>query len=338
MKPLEASGIRHRYGTFELSVDHAELIAGRVTCFMGPTGSGKSTLVRILGGLERPQQGVVLNTGKKRHLVTALQKPVMWHGSVQENVEYGMKVRRMGKRQRRSRAEDVMDEFGIAMLAGHDARTLSGGQTQKVALARALVLDAEVMLLDEPLAHIDLESARAIATTLKRFTSRTGCATGWVTHQANEALGVSDYLAVMDDGRVLQPGPTLDVSRTLGGQNIIAAEVLSSAGGLGTVAVADHRFEVATDLPAKTPVFMLIRPEELMLWKSLLPGPSPRNRFEASVGEITWQGAIATVHMKSDFSFTAIVTDSTFEELAIHPGARLWVGFKATATSVIARN
>ncbi|MEO7804371.1 MAG: ABC transporter ATP-binding protein [Actinomycetota bacterium] len=338
MNPLQASGIRHRYGTFELNVDQIELTSGKVTCIMGRTGSGKSTLVRILGCLERPQHGVVQHAGGKHDLVTALQKAIMWQGSVQENVEYGMKVRRIGKRQRRSRAEDALDALDIYELASHDVRTLSGGQTQKVALARAIVLDPEVLLLDEPLAHIDQESARTIATTLKTFTSRTGCATGWVTHEVNEALGVSDYLAVMDDGRMMQSGQTLDVARLLGGHNIIPAKIESCVGGLATAAVNDHRFEVVTDLVAATEVFLLVRPEELTLSQDQQPGSSPRNHFEATVTEVTWHGAVATIHLKNDFSVTAVVTRPALEELGIILGTQLWVNFKATATSVIPRS
>jgi putative spermidine/putrescine transport system ATP-binding protein len=194
--------------------------SGEFFSFLGPSGSGKTTCLRMIAGFEQPTEGRVLLQGKDvaglppydRDVNTVFQDYALFpHLSVGENVEYGLKVKGVGRADRRTRAADALTMVRLDGFGSRRINQLSGGQRQRVALARALVNRPKVLLLDEPLGALDLKLREEMQVELKRIQSEVGITFIYVTHDQDEALAMSDRLAVFTDGRLEQVGPPAEV-------------------------------------------------------------------------------------------------------------------------------
>ena len=214
-------GIRKTYGEV-VAVDHVDLEIRRGEFFtlLGPSGSGKTTTLRLVAGFERPDEGRIFLRGLDvtdrppyaRNVNTVFQDYALFpHMNVLANVEYGLKVKGVERRQRRGRAEEALK---LVRLGGFGARKpvqLSGGQRQRVALARAIVNRPQVLLLDEPLGALDLKLRQEMQTFLKALQSELGITFVYVTHDQEEALTMSDRIGVFNAGRIEQVGSPEDV-------------------------------------------------------------------------------------------------------------------------------
>jgi putative spermidine/putrescine transport system ATP-binding protein len=197
-----------------------EINEGEFFTMLGPSGSGKTTLLRVIAGFERPDSGTVELGGVDvssqppyaRDVNTVFQDYALFpHLSVIENVEYGLKIRKVAKLERRRRAEATLDMVRLSDLGGRKPIQLSGGQRQRVALARAIVNEPEVLLLDEPLGALDLKLRQEMQTELKRIQQEVGITFIYVTHDQEEALTMSDRLAVLNGGQIEQIGTPVEV-------------------------------------------------------------------------------------------------------------------------------
>jgi putative spermidine/putrescine transport system ATP-binding protein len=197
-----------------------EIAEGEFFTMLGPSGSGKTTLLRVIAGFERPDSGTVELGGADvtrqppyaRDVNTVFQDYALFpHMTVIENVEYGLKIRKIPKAERRRRAERTLDMVRLSELGGRKPLQLSGGQRQRVALARAIVNEPEVLLLDEPLGALDLKLRQEMQTELKRIQQEVGITFIYVTHDQEEALTMSDRLAVLNRGQIEQIGTPVEV-------------------------------------------------------------------------------------------------------------------------------
>jgi putative spermidine/putrescine transport system ATP-binding protein len=213
--------IRKSYGQV-LAADgvNLEIAEGEFFTMLGPSGSGKTTLLRIIAGFERPDSGTIELGGSDvtrqppyaRDVNTVFQDYALFpHMSVVENVEYGLKIRKVPKAERRARAERMLDMVRLSGLGARKPLQLSGGQRQRVALARAIVNEPEVLLLDEPLGALDLKLRQEMQTELKRIQQEVGITFIYVTHDQEEALTMSDRLAVLSGGQIEQIGTPIEV-------------------------------------------------------------------------------------------------------------------------------
>jgi len=214
-------GVRKTYGEV-VAVDHLDLDVRRGEFFtmLGPSGSGKTTTLRLIAGFERPDEGQIelrgVDVAQKppydRPVNTVFQDYALFpHMTIGENVEYGLRVQGIGKRERRERAAETLE---MVQLRGFDKRKplqLSGGQRQRVALARAIVNRPEVLLLDEPLGALDLKLRQEMQIELKRIQQEVGITFIYVTHDQEEALTMSDRVAVFNAGRIEQVGSPADI-------------------------------------------------------------------------------------------------------------------------------
>jgi putative spermidine/putrescine transport system ATP-binding protein len=218
---VKLTGLRRSYGPVT-AVDGVDLevAEGEFFTMVGPSGSGKTTLLRLIAGFERPDRGTVELAGVDvtrqppyaRDVNTVFQDYALFpHMSVMENVEYGLRVQRVGKAQRRRRADAALGMVRLAGLGDRKPVQLSGGQRQRVALARAIVNEPEVLLLDEPLGALDAKLRQEMQVELKRIQREVGISFVYVTHDQEEALTMSDRLAVFNQGRIEQIGSPVEV-------------------------------------------------------------------------------------------------------------------------------
>jgi thiamine transport system ATP-binding protein len=295
----------------DVSLDVAD---GEFFTLVGPSGCGKTTTLRAIAGFESPDSGSVRFGEREmsgvppenRDVGIVFQNYALFsHMTVGENVAYGLRFRETPGNQ--STDERVADLLELVDLPGFEERSpdeLSGGQRQRVALARALAPGPDVLLLDEPMSALDARLRQNLRTQVKRIQSELGITTVYVTHDQEEALAVSDRVAVMHDGRVEQVGRPEDVYRRpssrfvaefLGENNVFAGEVEAGPGESdGTVRVGDATFRLAgLDAPDGETVTFCVRPEHLVR------GPA-ENGFEAAVETVEFLGESFRVHLDWD--------------------------------------
>jgi putative spermidine/putrescine transport system ATP-binding protein len=251
---IRLAGVRKHYGDVT-AVDgvNLEVRRGEFFTLLGPSGSGKTTCLRMIAGFERPDEGRIELAGEdvsrlppaERDVNTVFQDYALFpHMSVGDNVAYGLKVKKVAKAERANRVEEALKMVRLEGYSDRRPSQLSGGQRQRVALARALVNRPRVLLLDEPLGALDLKLRQQLQVELKRIQAEVGITFVYVTHDQDEALTMSDRIAVMDGGHVLQVGSPRDVyeepgSRFVAGfvgvSNLLELPVERSDGGVLTL-------------------------------------------------------------------------------------------------------
>jgi spermidine/putrescine transport system ATP-binding protein len=346
--------VTKRFGEFT-AVDNVGLTirAGEFLTLLGPSGCGKTTLLRMISGFEQPTHGTVLLDGRdvtgvppyKRDVNQVFQSYALFpHLSVADNIEFGLRMKRVARPERRRR---VAEAVSLVSLDGMEARRphqLSGGQRQRVALARAIVNQPKVLLLDEPLAALDAKLRRAMQVELKRLQQRLGITFVFVTHDQDEALTMSDRIAVINRGRIEQLGSgdevyhhprTTFVANFIGQANIIESRLVSRNGRTALVRLGE-RIELivnAENLPeGAASALISFRPEKLHLRKGdagpidATPGTPGENAFEAEVVEELFKGPIdqLVLRTESGLQFTCVVANESYTQEAFHRGDRVW--------------
>ena len=232
---VEFRAVTKRFGSLTaVNAVSLKVRQGEFLSLLGPSGCGKTTSLRLIAGFEQPDEGEILIGGTdaagtppyKRDVNTVFQSYALFpHMSVLDNVAYGLKQRGMGKAERYARAREALELVQLTGREKHRPKMLSGGQQQRVALARALVMNPRVLLLDEPLGALDLKLRKEMQIELKRIQSQVGITFVYVTHDQEEALSMSDRVAVMSNGVIEQ----LDEPRTIYDQPLtrMAAEASS---------------------------------------------------------------------------------------------------------------
>lgn len=353
LKLVEAA--REAGGAELFSVDELEILAGEVLCIIGPNGAGKSSLLRVLGMLEPPTRGQLLLDGsevskgnlvkQRRRVATVFQEPLLYDTTVYENVAAGLKYRHIPRREISGRVAAALDLLGVGHLAGHRAHSLSGGEAQRVSVARALVLEPEVFLLDEPLGGLDPEAARKLLEDLRQLLHERKITTVFVSHDRSEALAIADRVAVMMSGKIVQLGPVQEVfarpatpeaASFVGVETVLSGRVLESQGGSSVVEVDGVRIVAAAE--GDKDVFVCIRPEDVTLTRIDEDiHSSARNRFTGSVESIVPLGPHYRVELNCGFPLVCFVTKQAVEELELAPGSAVGAMFKATAVHLLPR-
>ena len=336
-----------------LNVDDVDVRGGEVLALLGPNGAGKSTLLRVISMLQRPEQGSVSFRGlsgrdaerlMRRQCAVVFQRPHLWAGTVRENVELGLRLRRHPTESTRRMAEEAAAQLGIEGLLKRDARSLSGGEAQRVAIARAMALQPDVLFLDEPAANLDAMARTALMDDLDHVARDGRHATVLATHDRADAFSLADRVVVLRDGRVVQTGEPEDlfenpadpfIAAVTGAELSFRASVTSSHDGLLTIRVGESELIATGTADAGDQVRVVYRPEDLFLSKTEISA-SPRNRFRAEVTEVRSSGSLLRVRLEGTGHWVAVITRAAGDELSLEVGSRIWVQVKATALHAFA--
>lgn len=344
---LEVKAVSKRFGQ-TLTADELSLTVeqGEFFTFLGPSGSGKSTILRMVAGLETPDSGQILIDGQdvstvppwRRNLGMMFQQYAVFpHMSVAENVGYGLKVRGMSGDAIKRRVEDMLELVGLSGYKNKNVTFLSGGEQQRVALARALAPQPRILLLDEPLSSLDEKIRRAMQTELKHVHSKSGTTFLYVTHDQEEALTMSDRIAVFNRGVCVQcdaPEPLYKRPRTrfvadfFRGCNVLTAERVAKSGARATFRLAEMVIDgVPVEDGAAAPgSHIAIRAENVHI------GPDAANRHcqvNAVLIESTYRGTVVDYRLELSDGQQLLAT--TTRHVDLPSGRRVPVGFDLDA-------
>lgn len=329
---LEARHLEHRYGDrVVLSIEHVELPAGSITALVGANGSGKSTLLRVLAFLEAPHGGTLeldgtpITTAKarrtaRRAVTLVEQQPYLFRGTVRANMRFGLSARGCRGTQAEGRIVQAMARLHISDLLDREAGSLSDGETQKIAIARALALHPEVLLLDEPASAADRASTNHLYQVLEEA-CKDGLTVCFASHQLEDAYRWSERFIALADGRT-SPVTLENVFRV----------VLPPGEGAKCVPVGEITIHVVTD--TEGPATIAIPPDDLIV--STRPFPSSaRNQFPGRVKRISDAGrGRVTLIVDAGMELVARITPAALEELDLSLGSQVALSVKAMAVRV----
>jgi len=341
---VELRNISKRFGGFtalqEVSFEIAE---GEFMTFLGPSGCGKTTCLRLISGFDTPSTGEVFIGGKdvtfdppyRRSVNQVFQSYALFpHLSVYENISFGLRMKKVSPADIKKRVDRIVEMTSLQEFVSRKPAQLSGGQRQRVALARAIVCEPKVLLLDEPLSALDAKLRGQMRIELKQLQKRLGITFIFVTHDQEEALTMSDRVAVISCGRVEQIG-TVDeiyyrpasrfVATFIGETNIVEAEVLSGRNGL-----LHCRIEGGLELDVKAgrgaaggKLLLSLRPEKIRLYRTPPVGP---NAFPGRISVEVFKGAVddLTVVVAGGLELQALLANDGQQEFDFHEGEEVF--------------
>jgi spermidine/putrescine transport system ATP-binding protein len=353
---LELAGLRKVHGT-TVAVDRIDMriVAGEFFSLLGPSGCGKTTTLQMIGGFEAPSEGSIRLDGRdltgmpahRRPINTVFQSYALFpHLSVAQNVEYGLRWRPgVSKAERRTRAGEALDLVQLSRLAGRRPTQLSGGEQQRVALARALVCRPSVLLLDEPFGALDAKLRKTLRAELAAVQRAVGTTFVFVTHDQEEALEISDRIAVMNHGRVVQCGRPKDVYETpdtefvadfLGLANLLEVTCVEADDtNVAQVRLGEFPVSATPVGDARTgPGRIVVRPERIRLEAA---GHTGANRVPAIVDRLVYVGATSQVLVRLAHGPAVqvlLVNDSDHDHL--NPGQPVTLFLPPTAVRLLA--
>ncbi|MDD3977389.1 MAG: ABC transporter ATP-binding protein [Methanomicrobium sp.] len=342
---------------FSLNVN-INVAKGRTLVLIGENGAGKSTFLNILSGLIAPDTGeITLNdriifsseskisvSSEERNTGHLFQSYALFpHMSVYENIAFGLTCKKIPKEKINELVSEQMEAMHISDFADVNVKNLSGGQKQRVALARALVLKPDILLLDEPLAAVDVRMQSEMRRELRQRIKAAKIPCVIVTHTLTDALELGDDVAIIERGRIIQSGKPEDVfkkpksgfvARFTGMENIFRG--IAENNNIHKAAETEIRIgEVIlhTITEEKGEVIVGIRAEEIILSKEPLDSTA-RNMLKGKVSEINWNGALSRVIVDTGIPITVAVTQNSMERLNLQTGQEIYVIFKAPAVHV----
>jgi iron(III) transport system ATP-binding protein len=303
---IRVEGVAKRFGAVT-AVDRADLTVadGELFTLLGPSGCGKTTLLRLLAGFYQPDEGEIRFGDRvvsglapyERNIGMVFQNYALWpHMTVKHNIAYGLRLRKLPRAEIAARLAEGLRKVNLVGFESRYPGQLSGGQQQRVALARALVLNPDILLLDEPLSNLDAKIRVQVRAEIRKLQQDLGITTIYVTHDQEEALSLSDRVAVMKDGRVLQVGVprelyerprTRFVADFVGTNNLLPGQVTERRGGTLIVDTALGRLEAIPNGAVGGRCVLAIRPENVAI--AVAP-PAPGNVVRGRISLTSYLG------------------------------------------------
>ena len=292
---------------------------GEFVTFLGPSGCGKTTTLRLIAGFGKPDEGTILMEGKeisevppyKRNLNTVFQRYALFpHLDVYDNVAFGLKLQKLPEDEIEKRVKRVLKLVSMSDYEDRDVESLSGGQQQRVAIARALINRPQILLLDEPLAALDLKMRKDMQIELKEMHKKLGITFIYVTHDQEEALTLSDTIVVMNEGKIQQIGTPIDIYNEP--VNAFVADFIGESNILNGTMVEDRRVSfigqtfdcVDEGFGENTPVDVVVRPEDIYFTTD-----PAKCQFRATVASCTFKGVHYEMFVNTESGFELMIQD-----------------------------
>ncbi len=346
---LKLDGVFKAWKKFELTDVNLQVATGEYLVILGPTGAGKTLLLETIVGFHTPDRGRILLDGRsvagtppeKRGIGYVPQNCVLFpHMTAKKNIEFGLKVRGIEGVKRKDKVDRVIEALGLKRLENRFPATLSGGERQKVALARVLAIEPRLILLDEPLSSVDADTKRGLRYELRRIHRELHVAVIHVTHDQMEAFSLAEKVAVMRDGRIVQMGNVADVfndptdefvARFLGYENVFEAKVKQSGGGFSLLESGRLVFKAAVDVKSEA-CMVGVRPEDVVLGRTQ---PSDvTNAFKGKVQDIADLGSVVSVTVSAGLPLKASMAKRSFLDMHLDEAQEVWISFDSESVRV----
>lgn len=329
---LELRGVRHRYeGRTVLDLERFTVERGATVAIVGPNGSGKSTLLRLAALLERPTEGEVWLDGRRaaparafrRRVTLVEQRPILFRGTVRENLAYGLTAAGVSGPAAHDRLEATARRLDVHPLLERRRSELSEGEIQRVAVARALVIESDVLLLDEPVSSADRAAAQQLYRVLQEERARRPVTICLASHQLEDAYRWSDDLRVLADGRLAPVTP----------ENLFRVDLASGPPDV-TRHVRVGPLDIVVVTERSGPAILAVAPSDIFVSRDPVAS-SARNVFSGQVSRLA-RPRPGLVHVTADvgIELIAAVTEESVRELGLTPGAHVTYAFKASAVRV----
>lgn len=336
-------------GDFVLRDANLDISAGEYFVILGPTGAGKTVLLESIAGLYPLERGRIWLNGRevtklepeKRGISIVYQDQMLFpHLSVRDNITFGLRVRKRNLSETERTVHWLAELLEIHHLLDRRPETLSGGEKQKVALARALGVRPQLLLLDEPLSALDLSSREVLQRELRQIHERYRVTTVHVTHDFEEAIALADRVAVIGDGCIQQIGTPEQIFRQPSSEfvarfamvrNIFRGEVLSGERGDALFDVSGTRLAVVTEHRGEC--HASLRPEDIIVSHAPFPS-SARNSFSGTITGITDKGSTLLLMVRVPPDFVCLVTRNSFDAMGLSVGKQIYITFKASAVNI----
>jgi tungstate transport system ATP-binding protein len=346
-----------RGGVRILDIPSFSLQENEFLSLIGPNGAGKTTLLLAIMGLLHPDGGGIRYRGEpvtgeaarlalRRRIAMVLQEPLLFDSTVYDNVASGLKIRGIGRAETRERTLAYLERFRLAELAQRSARKLSGGESRRVSLARAFAVEPEVIIFDEPFANLDLPTRQALTEDMDRVIRERGIAAILVTHDQSEALRLSNRIAVLNDGRIIQEGSPAAVmnepvnefvANFVGMETILEAVVLENRDQRMILRVGGQEMDAIGSQKPGEEAYCCIRPENVTVGTENPHWTSARNIYRGTIVEIASLGPFLKLRLDCGFPLTSYVTPESFVSLGLAPGREVFAAFKATSVHPITK-
>ena len=334
---------------FTLSGINLEVEKGEYFIILGPTGAGKTLLLETIAGLRKSDAGsifinevdVTRMEPESRRIGFVYQDYALFpHLSVRENIIFGLKCRKVLKAEIAAKLKQLSGLLNIEQLLERKPETLSGGEKQKVALARALSTDPDVVLLDEPISALDPQQRESVQNDLKDICKKLNRTFIHVTHNFEEAIALGDRMVVLSEGRLIQAGtpeaifrhPNSEfVARFAMTRNIFSGSVTDDGCGGAIFTIDNNKLEVVTGLRGQ--LHASVRPEDILISREMLIS-SARNSIKGKITHVDDRGATLYITIATPIPFICLVTRRSYEELGLAEGSEAYITFKASAIHV----
>ncbi len=351
---IEFEDVSLSLGRFSLNDISFRVDEGDYYFILGPSGAGKTVILEAIAGLHIPDSGRVLVRGEdvgdrppeKRRLSLVYQDYSLFpHMTVFDNVAFGLRMQKCAKHEIRERVDDILDRFGMPPhFRERYPLTLSGGEQQRVALARSLVVNPEILLLDEPLSALDPLMREKFITDLHDLHHENGLTIVHVSHSRQEALALADHVAVIIDGSLKQEDTvegvfnrpaTEEVGRFVGIDNILRGRVAASRDGLMDVDVDGVTVSAVGSYPAGMELTLFLRGEDVMLFLSDGAVTSARNTLAGEITGISRMGAVVRLKTDCGIPLSVLITRQSCDDMGLCTGKKVLVRFKATSVHAV---
>ncbi len=358
MALIETVKLEQKYdGRAALKGVNLKIERGDVFALIGPTGAGKTTLIKLLDLLNVASSGIIYFDGvdvtrdrrkrleARRRMALVQQEPIVFAMSVYDNIACGLRWRHKRNKIVRQKVESMLELVGMTDYRDRSAKTLSGGETRRLAIARALVTEPEVLFLDEPTTNLDPISMSKIEEVLVHIIREQKTTVVMATHDMLQGQRLADGIGVLINGKLQQVGSpnevfyspkTREVAEFVGMENILGGVVLGKEGNLVTIGLNGSDIQAISEHEVGDRVYAIIKPEDITFSLSREKG-STRNVFEGKITKVTPVGPLVRLEADCRFPLFGLVTNRSAQELGLTIGKQIYASFKATAAHTIKR-